>query len=68
MKKLVRWTATYETLIEVPDGATEQEVMDEAANINLDCKGSLYQSDTWEVEEIENPTKYDVACHKAIQS
>lgn len=68
MKKLVRWTAVYETLIEVPDGASEQEVMDEAANIELDCKGSLYQSDTWEVDKIKNPTKDDIACHEEIQS
>ena len=68
MKKLVRWTATYETMIEVPDGASEREVMDEAANIELDCKGSLYQSDTWEGESIKSPSKDDIACHEAIQS
>ena len=66
MKKLGRWTAVYETLIEVPDGASEQEVMDEAVNIELDCKGSLYQSDTWEVESIEDPSEDDIACHESL--
>lgn len=48
----VRWTATYETVIEVPDGATRQEIEDEAANIPIDVPGSKYQEDTWEVEKI----------------
>lgn len=65
MKKLVRWTATYETMIEVPEGSTPE---DEAASIQLDCAGSLYQSDTWEVEKITDPSEDDIAVHEALQS
>ena len=56
---IVRWQAVYETKLVVPldaslDSATIRE---EAANINLDCPGSTYQTDTWEVESItDSPT------------
>jgi hypothetical protein len=63
MKKLIRWTATYETLVEIPEGADEQEI---AASIPLTVPGSLYQSDTWEVEGIYEPTEDDIAVHDAI--
>lgn len=49
---IVRWQAVYETAIVVPPDATEQQMQDEAANINITCPGSEYQSDTWEVEKI----------------
>ena len=65
MKKLVRWTATYETLIEVADGEDERDI---AANIPLDVPGSLYQTDTWEVDTITIPNDDEVAVHEAIQS
>jgi hypothetical protein len=53
MKKvIVRWTATYETVMEVSDNATKNDIMDEAANITIDVPGSTYQEDTWEVEKI----------------
>jgi hypothetical protein len=56
MKKLtVRWSAMYETEIEVPDHCDEnsQEAKDAAANIPIDVIGSEYQTDTWEVESIK---------------
>ena len=54
-KVVVRWEAVYETTIEVPvDAPLDSEaVKDEAAGINLDVPGSVYQSDTWEVESIK---------------
>lgn len=65
MKRLVRWTATYETVIDVPEGDDEK---DYAASIEIDVKGSIYQSDTWEVERIGEPSEDDIACHEALQS
>jgi hypothetical protein len=55
-KFLVRWSAVYETVMEVPDCAEEdsQLIKDNAANIPIDVPGSEYQVDTWEVESI-NP-------------
>lgn len=58
MKKLIRWTATYETIIEVPDGSSELDIKDEAAGIVIAVAGSEYQTDTWEVEAIAD-TKSD---------
>lgn len=54
MKKLVRWTAAYETVIELPDGATETDVKEAAASIDIDVPGSTYQCDSWNVEEIKD--------------
>ena len=54
MKKVVRWTATYETVVELPDGASETDVKDEAANIPLYLEGSEYQTDSWDVESIKD--------------
>jgi hypothetical protein len=53
---VVRWTATYETTINVPVEAEldSQTVKDEAANIDIEVKGSTYQSDTWNVDSITN--------------
>ena len=53
-KVIVRWTAVYETVLEVPENATTDDVQGEAANINLDVPGSEYQQDTWEVERWSN--------------
>ena len=54
-KVIVRWEAVYETEIEVPIDAplNSQAVKDEAANIEVDVHGSVYQTDTWEVESIK---------------
>lgn len=54
MKKLiVRWEAQFETEIEVEDNATEQEIMDAAADIDVESKeNTQYISDTWSVMEI----------------
>lgn len=53
MKVTVRWTATFETIIEVPDDANQQDIHDAAADINLDgIEDTEYQSDTWEIESI----------------
>ena len=61
MKKIIRWTATYETLIDVPEDSCEE---DEAANImDINVRGSLYQSDTWEVERITDATPEDIEEH-----
>ena len=50
----IKWTATYLTKMEVPANATEQEIMDMAANIDIDAKdeNTEYLSDTWEVEDL----------------
>lgn len=61
MKKLVRWTATYETLIDVPEGADER---DEAAMIKIDVPDSTYQSDTWEVDSVKDATLEEIEAHK----
>lgn len=50
---IVRWQAVYETTINVPYDATEQTMMDEAANINITVPNSEYQTDTWEVDSIK---------------
>jgi hypothetical protein len=57
MKKIVRWIAVYETLINVPEGEDED---DEAANILIDVPGSTYQTDTWEVEKIRDATPEEI--------
>jgi hypothetical protein len=49
MKKIVRWSAVYETEVEVADG---EDVRDVAANIDINVPGSEYQLDTWDVEKI----------------
>lgn len=53
-KVIVRWTAVYETEIEVPADAHVDDIVvkEAAANIDLDVPGSTYQTDTWEVEEV----------------
>ncbi len=52
MKKvIVRWAAVYETVIEVPENATEHEIEELAVDIKIDVPGSEYQQDTWEVVE-----------------
>ncbi len=53
---VVRWQATYETTIIVPADADleGEQVKDAAANIEIHCPGSEYQTDTWEVESITN--------------
>ena len=53
-KVIVRWEAVYETTIEVPVDAPldSQAVKDEAVGISIDCPGSEYQTDTWDVESI----------------
>jgi hypothetical protein len=55
---VVRWTAVYETTIEIPLDAPldGQEVKDAAACIDVDVRGSEYQMDTWEVEKIFEKT------------
>lgn len=50
MKFRVKWTATYETIIEAQDSAQAREV---AADIDLDIRGSLYAEDSWEVLSME---------------
>lgn len=56
MKKVViRWTAVYETIIEVPENATDEQIEDLSGDIKIDVSGSEYQSDTWEVERISSP-------------
>lgn len=53
MKKvIVQWAAIYETVIEVPENATEHEIEELAADIKIDVAGSEYQQDTWEVTRI----------------
>lgn len=51
---VVRWQATYETTINVPIDAEleSQTVKDAAANIDIEVKGSTYQTDTWDVTSI----------------
>lgn len=49
MKYTVRWSAFYETEIEVPDG---ENLQDAAANISIDVPGSIYQTDSWYVQKI----------------
>lgn len=61
-KKLVRWTATYETLVDVPEGADEREI---AASIPINVPGSVYQSDTWDVEGIHEVDDEGIAEHLA---
>jgi hypothetical protein len=53
----VRWTAVYETVIKVPDKATLTHIKDAAAGIRIDVPGSEYQTDTWEVESLEENGK-----------
>jgi len=56
MKKvIVRWSAVYETVIEVPEDATEEQIEDMSGDIKIDVPGSEYQSDTWQVERISSP-------------
>jgi hypothetical protein len=50
MKFRVKWTATYETIIEAQDLDKAREA---AADIDLDVKGSRYLEDSWEVLSME---------------
>lgn len=52
MKIIVRWSASYETELEMPDNATETDIKDEAAKIDISVPGSTYQQDTWDVEKV----------------
>jgi len=54
-KLIVRWSAVYETEIEVPSFVSPdyREAQDAAARIPIDVPGSEYQTDTWEVESIK---------------
>ncbi len=54
MKKIVTWSATYETVVELPDGSSERDFQDAAASIDLDVPGSTYQQDSWDVESIRD--------------
>jgi hypothetical protein len=51
----VRWSAFYETKIQIKEGMSEAEeehaIARYAANIDIEVEGSEYQEDTWEVEE-----------------
>jgi hypothetical protein len=59
MKKvIVRWAAVYETVIEVPENATEHEIEELAVDIKIDVPGSEYQQDTWEVVKISPEEKW----------
>lgn len=58
VKRLVRWTATYETVIEVAEGEDERAI---AAEIDVDVPGSEYQTDTWEVDEITDVAPEEIA-------
>lgn len=53
-KVIVRWTAVYETVIEVPEDATDDDVQGEAADIKIDVPGSEYQQDTFDIERWGN--------------
>ena len=47
----VRWTATFETIVDVEDPGNKQELADAAVNISLDgIPNTKYQDETWEVE------------------
>ena len=51
-KILVRWTAVYETEIEMEPGFTDTTAQDAAVDIRIEVPGSEYQGDTWEVEAL----------------
>ena len=47
----IRWTATFETEIEVNDPNDYREAIGVASDISLDgIEDTKYQTDTWEVE------------------
>lgn len=48
----VRWTACYETKLELPDNSTPDDIKAAAADIPIEVAGSEYQTDTWEVEKV----------------
>ncbi len=54
MKKVVTWTAEYETILNLPDGSSDEDVKGAAADIPIDVPGSTYMPDSWEVKRIEN--------------
>ncbi len=54
MKKIVTWSAEYETVMELPDDASSTDVKDAAASIDIEVPGSTYLVDSWEVTRIEN--------------
>tara|TARA_Y100000034_G_scaffold1017_1_gene1283 strand:+ start:6410 stop:6604 length:195 start_codon:yes stop_codon:yes gene_type:complete len=64
MAKLIyRWTATFETTLEVDDPTNVDEVRNEGANINIpEDEYTEYQEDTFEIEKVEdeygNPVDY----------
>jgi hypothetical protein len=49
MEFKVKWTATYETVIEAENLDAAREA---AADIDLSVPGSSYVEDSWEVESI----------------
>jgi hypothetical protein len=49
MKFRVKWTATYETVIEAEDETTAR---DSAADIDVSVPGSTYIEDSWEVDSL----------------
>jgi hypothetical protein len=54
MTKRVRWTATYETVLLLPDNATDQDVQDAVADIPVDVDGSEYVDNSWDVKSIRD--------------
>ena len=51
MKVIVRWTAMFETEIEVNDPTDQDELSEAAANLSIpEDDKTDYVSDTWEVE------------------
>lgn len=60
-KVLVRWTAVYETVIEIPQWASvdHREAHDAATRIPIEVKGSEVQVDTWQVESIKDIPKVE---------
>lgn len=58
--KIVRWTAIYETLVEVKPG---EDVQDNACDIDPNVIGSKYQEDTWEVTSVRDATPEEISNH-----
>jgi hypothetical protein len=48
MKHRITWTALYETVVEVPDGYSPEECLD---NINIDLAGSSFVKHSLEFVE-----------------
>jgi len=55
-KLVVRWTAVYETTIEVPAWVSPdfKEADDAARRIPIEVPGANVQVDTWEIESIKD--------------